>query len=289
MLKKMFFLSTFLLSCINPNPYEDLKKENNKINGTIYSFSSKVYVSIVRPQTTPSFNGAKSNVLAQTTTTSGDFSLPKIDCQDCYITAHTESNNTITAMAQIPLNKFNGTITLTYLNLSKTKAAPIGRAAVKLLQSYIIGATIEFLDEKWISNFDFCPDKPFWMPGPDLTYHLFTCKNYADTDVSELNNPAVPTNISTPKVSVSPNIGYITKNTTLLEPGTGFNPNCSITLYFVPEDKSFREPIQLTTDKNGNYSWQYTVNPGTAIGTWSYYAIDSKGARSSTITFQIKP
>ena len=87
-----------------------------------------------------------------------------------------------------------------------------------------------------------------------------------------------------PQVSVSPTSGP--QGTTFSQPGSGFTPNSTATLYFNGPDG----PEVVTgkaTDGNGSYthSWLCDLCPA---GTYSYYAEDdTTGQQSNTVTFEV--
>jgi len=89
-----------------------------------------------------------------------------------------------------------------------------------------------------------------------------------------------------PRVSISPISGE--QGTTFNEPGWGFTPNSTSTLYF-----KYPDGRQLTaterTDSQGRYSHPWTSSTTSPPGTYSYWAVDDKtGKVSNTVYFTIK-
>jgi RHS repeat-associated protein len=87
-----------------------------------------------------------------------------------------------------------------------------------------------------------------------------------------------------PQVSVSPTSGP--QGTTFSEPGTGFTPNGTATLYFSGPDGPSTYPNK-TILANGTYQHSWTCN-ACPVGTYTYYAVDNAtGATSNTVTFTV--
>ena len=87
-----------------------------------------------------------------------------------------------------------------------------------------------------------------------------------------------------PTVSVSPTSGP--RGTIFNEPGSGFTPNSTATLYFSGPDGP-----STVTDKptlsDGSYSHSWTCD-NCPVGTYSYYAVDdATGTQSNTVNFSV--
>ncbi len=87
-----------------------------------------------------------------------------------------------------------------------------------------------------------------------------------------------------PTVSVSPASGPV--GTTFSEPGSGFSPNSTATLYFSGPDGPSTYSNQ-TTDDNGSFSHSWTCD-ACPVGSYSYYAKDdSTNNISNTAYFTV--
>ncbi len=96
------------------------------------------------------------------------------------------------------------------------------------------------------------------------------------------------TAVVSPSVSVTPASGQ--RGTTFTEPGTGFTPNGSVVLHFQQPDGTEAVPIAKVADSNGSYSHSYASTSSTAVGTWSYWAVDAAtGSSSSHVQFSVSP
>lgn len=82
-----------------------------------------------------------------------------------------------------------------------------------------------------------------------------------------------------PQVSVSPSSGA--QGTTFQEPGTGFTPGGPVTLHFKQPNGSETPVASATADASGAFAHSYASTASTALGTWSYWAVDNITGKSS--------
>jgi hypothetical protein len=124
-----------------------------------------------------------------------------------------------------------------------------------------------------------------WVLNPSTHSQNFMdlAGNPLPADISGSFSTASPGVIS-PMVSVTPTSG--TNGTTFNEPGIGFTPNSTATLYF------YRPVLGVTslpkaTDSRGTYTNQWTCVQ-CPVGQYQYWAVDdSTQTRSNTVTFTI--
>jgi uncharacterized repeat protein (TIGR01451 family) len=90
-----------------------------------------------------------------------------------------------------------------------------------------------------------------------------------------------------PVVVVSPTSGV--QGTLFSEPGSGFTPGGTVTLYFRSPSGSLSYPLPVkTADGGGSFAHSYQSHSGTAIGQWEYYAVDNTtDIRSPSVFFSV--
>jgi hypothetical protein len=122
----------------------------------------------------------------------------------------------------------------------------------------------------------------FLLPGIYM-YHAYD-------RVAEVWSAEIRYTVQVPlTVFVQPQVGSRSAGTVLSEPGSGFSAFSTATLHFLAPDGN-HYIIAGKPTYYGNYEHSYQCNAGTALGQWSYYAVDdSTGRISNTVYFTIIP
>lgn len=90
-----------------------------------------------------------------------------------------------------------------------------------------------------------------------------------------------PPGLVNPHVIVNPYSGQ--RGTSFNQPGQGFTPNSTVTLYFRKPDGSQYPPVKKTTDTQGRYSNAWTAPAKALPGTYQHWAVDDRTGRQSNV------
>lgn len=138
-----------------------------------------------------------------------------------------------------------------------------------------------------------------WTPGPqalvgtyrawavdDSTRRQSVAIGYAVTVAPRSASPTplpVPgsTLVVSPQLSVSPVSGG--RGTTFSQPGQGFTPNATATVYYRKPDGTTYPPVRQPTDGQGRYMRQWMPGPQALVGTYQAWAVDDRTGRQSRV------
>jgi len=106
------------------------------------------------------------------------------------------------------------------------------------------------------------------------------------------SQPGRPTAAASPAQTVAPRVAVIPasgdRGTFFNQPGEGFTPNSTVSLYFRKPDGSQYAALKKSTDAVGRYSHVWTAPPGAVAGRYQYWATDDRtGKQSNVVTFAV--